>query len=151
MTPHWTNLIFHFQEVSIVNNILFRDRTCHSIWSLFKDFVWFECVKAFRMLSHSLWVHICISPIVSKWCCFLGVIHDHFLLYSFCLLFYIDPRVFRGDFNKDILFLAKCPKSLILFILSSCKTLWLLSFTIKRNFSYECWWMHWSRSTGIYH
>lgn len=100
--------------------------------SLFKDFVWFESLKAFCMLSHSLWVHICFSPIVSKWCCFLVVIYGFFLLYFFSLHFYIDPRVFKGILIKTS-YLWLSAASLSFYLYCPVAKLWVIIIYYKKT------------------
>lgn len=66
-------------------------------FSLFScwDLVWFESVLVLCTLSQTLWVHPCISSVVSGKSCFRRAIHHLWLLQSLCSLFCIDPWALR--------------------------------------------------------
>lgn len=63
--------------------------------SLRRNFCLVWICSGFHKLSQSVWGHICISPVVSRRYCTLGVVHHLWLFQSVCLLFHIDPWTLR--------------------------------------------------------
>lgn len=60
--------------------------------------------------NHSLRVHMCASPVVSRRHCFFGVFHPHQLLQSFLLLFHKFPWATRKGFLSILQFMTGCFK-----------------------------------------
>jgi hypothetical protein len=105
------------------------------------DSIWFRPVQTLCMLPQSLWVHMCISPTVSRWPCFLSVFHPHWLLQPLYLSHTVpESWVFDGD----IPYRAECSKV-------SHSLLWvsmLLSSTVGKGFSDDTWARHWCMSVA---
>lgn len=70
------------------------------------NFIGMKRVRVLCVLSQSLCVHVCSSPIVSLRSCFFGVNHHLWLLQCFCLLFCIYSwglrrRIWKRDPIQD--------------------------------------------------
>lgn len=70
--------------------------------------VWLEPGKALCMLPQSLCMHMCITLVVSRSSCFLGVNRHLWFTHSFCLLFSMDPEPWREGFGEDTPFRIQC-------------------------------------------
>lgn len=93
-TPLEENAFSFSQWSSITNSFLVRSGASQSqCW----DFAWLHLVHGSCMLSLSLWVYMCICPVVPGGCYFLGVIHHLWLSHGFCLLCHIHPWTLRGS------------------------------------------------------
>lgn len=71
------------------------------------------------MPSQPLQTHVCIYPVVSGSCCFLGVIHYLWLIKSYFLLFCIHLWALSKGFDEDLPIRASCSKAFTLQTLSS--------------------------------
>lgn len=71
------------------------------------------------MPSRPLQTHVCIYPVVSGSCCFLGVIHYLWLIKSYFLLFRIHLWAVSKGFDEDLPIRASCSKAFTLQTLPS--------------------------------
>lgn len=77
-----------------------------------------KLVQILCMLSESLWVYMCINPLVSRRCCLLGIIHCLCLLQSSRPQFQNHPWVLKRSQEKLYLDMST-PRSPKLCALSS--------------------------------
>jgi hypothetical protein len=93
---------------------------------------------------NSLWVHKCISPAVSRRPCFLGVLHPHWLLHSLSPLLqsFLNPE--GSDLMETSHLGLTVPRSLTLWSLPSCGSLYLFPSAAGGGFSDDGWARHWS-------
>lgn len=101
--------------------------------------MWLELVQVLCMLSQSLWVHMCISSVVSEKSSILEASTAFVLLQSLCLL---DAPSLEGECDNDIPFRAEYSKVQLRVCLYVN-----LAATVARSFSEEGWAVHWAMGT----
>ena len=89
VTPLVQTDFFLSQKVLVTNKFWLGVGLCACFAFLCWDFVSMKRVQVLCVLSESLCVHVCSSPIVPLRSCFVGVNHYLWLLQCFCLLFCI--------------------------------------------------------------
>lgn len=93
-TKHWEKITFSFVSDYQLQITSWLEFGVHVYLSLCEH-TWLVPVQALCMLSQSLWSCMCISPVVFRKHCFLGVIHHLWHLKFFLILFDIDLWALR--------------------------------------------------------
>lgn len=93
---------------------------------------------------HAAPVSLSSSSVVSRSSCFFGVFHSHWLLQSFCLIFYRVHGAFRRYFMKTFHLGISVPRSLTVWTLFS----WVSVFAPIYSRVNLFWW--WLKKTLIY-
>lgn len=118
--PHWLlvyissdtpldKMDFVFHQVPIARSFLVRCEILCALPFLLLGFCLDLTRAGFIHPVTSLWVHVCITSVVSVRCCYRGIIH-HLWLLTWSHLFDIEGWSFREGFDEDIPFRNECSK-----------------------------------------
>ena len=106
---------------------------CHLVWTC----------EALCVLPGSLSVHMCVSSVVSRRHCFLGILHPIWLLLSSLpptaqSRLSLHGRAWKKDCRSGL----RIPRALTLSTLFSCRFQYLFPSTARKHFSNDGWLRH---------